>query len=179
MNTINLLGIYGAGNDAAFGGALRGLVGAVQADAKSMGYEKYVYVPRIMDYLEATTIIRLVKQWKDPTILLSHSCGCLTATMATNEDTMSPFPYVACIAPSMFCYPKPVAPNVARIDQFTSNTFDVFNLGARQLVTRMKSNSRTQVNVLKTGLPHLGAPASSLVHSTVIQQVRKAVGVSS
>lgn len=177
MKTINLLGIYGAGNDAAFGGALRGLRDDILADARAMGYEKYVYAPRIFDYLEATTIVRLVKQWKDDTVIIAHSCGCLTSTMATLEDTMSVFPYVANIAPSRFCYPKPVAQNVLRMDQFTSNSLDVFNLGGANLMGRLSINNKTQINVIKTGLPHLLAPNAKVVHVTCIAQVRKAVGL--
>lgn len=176
MKTVNILAVYGAGNDAAFGGALRGLVAAIKQDAEQAGYSKQIYVPRIVDYLELATILRLTKQWRDDTIVLAHSCGCYSGTLATLEDSMSVYPYVACIAPSMFCSPRPVASNVRRLDQFTSNVFDVFNLGGRQLVSAANSNGKTEINVIKTGLPHLTAPSSRVVHATVIGQVRRAVG---
>lgn len=177
MQTINLLGVYGAGNDTLFGGALRGAIAAVQADARKYDYASYVFVPRIMDYLEQTTVYRLVRQWRDPTIIVTHSCGGWTGTQATIEDSMSPFPYVAVIAPSIYCYPRPVMQNVRRIEQFTSNVFDFFNPGGRTLVSKSPINNKTEVLVTRTGLSHLTAPNSSLVHRALIRNVREAVGV--
>lgn len=177
MKTINLLGIYGAGNDALFGGALRGLIEAVKQDALQKGYSKNLYVPRIMDWEEQITVYRLVKQWKDDTVILCHSCGCFTGTQASIEDSMSYVPYIAAIAPSMFCSPRPVAPNVGVLEQFTSNYADFFNFGGRTLISKSSINNKTQLKVTWTGKPHLSAPSAPVVHTNVIAAVRAAVGV--
>jgi len=177
MQTINLLGVYGAGNDALFGAALRSLIAAIQADAKANGYEKYLYVPRIVDWTEQSTTIRLMQKWKDPTVVLCHSCGCQTGTMGSVEDSMSPVPFIACMAPSMYCKPVPVANNVGRIVQFSSWAIDGFNPFSRQLISLTGANNKTKLDVISTGYSHLLVPNAPIVHKTCIAEVRKAVGV--
>lgn len=151
--TINVLFVYGAGNDTLFGGGLRQMQSKVIAKFKDA-----VYSPRIIDYTEYETLVRLLQKWKDPTILVGHSCGCMSITRAAIELSMERIPYLMAIAPSIFCSVSPLAVNVGRATQVISNNLDVFNPGGRQLLKLNKSNNKTKLDVMKSGLPHIQAP---------------------
>lgn len=163
---INVQFVYGAGNDTAFGGGLRELQKAVK--------EKFgakVYCPRIIDYTEYNTLVRLLAKWKDPTILVGHSCGCLSITRAAVEVSMERVPYLLAIAPSIYCRVTPLPPNVQRATQATSNWFDFFNLGARMLLSRSPINNKTTLDAIATGMAHLRAPYSEAVRDRLLKEI--------
>lgn len=170
---VNVQFVYGAGNDTLFGAALRRLREVVLVSFPDRGQ---VYCPRILDYTEMQTLDRLVSQWKDPTILVGHSCGCLSITRTATVNSMKRIPLVLGIAPSMFCGPWPVPVNVERLVQATSWWGDFFNPGSRMLLKRAASNSRTIVGEIKTGLSHLSAPSSPEVEHVLLNAIHKATG---
>lgn len=163
---VNLLGVYGAGNDTAFGGGLREL----QKLAKQK-FGNRVYAPRIVDYTEYNTIIRLLKQWNDPTLLYLHSCGVMSGTAAAVENSMEKIPYICACAPSIYCSPRPLPPNVKRATQFTSNGWDLFNPGGRKLVTKSSINNVTVLDYVKTGSSHVKTPYSPLVQERWLAEI--------
>lgn len=170
---VNVQFVYGAGNDVAFGAALRNLREVVLA---SFPDRKQVYCPRILDWTEAETLNRLVAKWNDPTILVGHSCGCHTITRAASVNSMKPVPLLLAIAPSIYCAVWPIQRNVDRAIQGTSWWGDFFNPGARTLLNLAPSNSRTQLGVIKTGLSHLSAPSSPEVEHVLLNAIHKAIG---
>lgn len=169
--TINVLFVYGAGNDTIFGGGLRQMQSKVIAKFKDA-----IYSPRIIDYTEYATLVRLLQKWKDPTILVGHSCGCMSITRASVELSMERIPYLMAIAPSIFCPVSPLAVNVGRATQVTSNNFDIFNLGGRQLLSLNKSNNKTKLDVIKSGLPHIQAPYYVPAQDRLLLECLKALG---
>lgn len=167
---LNVQFVYGAGNDALFGGALDGLHQATKAE-----FGTKIWCPRIIDWTEYNTLVRLLTQWKDPTILIGHSCGVWSVTKAAAELSMEPIPYLMSIAPSMFCSPTPLPPNVLRATQVSSTPFDIFNLGGRQLVTRSAVNKKTQLDVIKSGKTHLFAPGHPDVKARLFAEIRAVI----
>lgn len=168
--TVNVQFVYGAGNDNLYGGGLRSLQSAVVTTFGSK-----VYSPRIIDYTEYQTLLRLLKQWKDPTILVGHSCGCMAITNAALELSMEPIPYLLGIAPSVYCRVAPLPPNVGRATQATSTAADFFNLGGRTLLSVSPINNKTKLDVIRTGLPHVQAPYSKAVRDRLLTEVRNAL----
>lgn len=168
--TINVQFVYGAGNDTAFGGGLRELQAAVKAK-----FGDAVYSPRIIDYTEYSTLLRLLKQWNDPTILVGHSCGCNSITHAALALSMERVPYLLAIAPSIFCPVAALPPNVGRATQATSNPFDFFNPFGRQLLQNSPINSKTKLDVISTGLGHVQAPYSAAVKARLLKEVEAAL----
>lgn len=168
--TINVLFVYGAGNDNLFGGALRGMQQEVRA-----AFGDDVYSPRIIDFSEYATLLRLLQKWNDPTILVGHSCGCMSITRAAVELSMERIPYLMAIAPSVYCEVAPLPPNVWRATQVTSNPADVFNPGARLLLSRSPINNTTQLDEMRANLPHIQAPASREARDRLIAEVRTAL----
>jgi hypothetical protein len=171
--TINVQLVYGAGNDTAFGGGLRFL-----QDAVKQAFGDAVYCPRIIDYTEYNTLVRLLQRWSDPTILVGHSCGCLSVTRAAVEVSMEKIPYLLAIAPSIYCRVSPLPPNVARATQATSNVFDFFNPGGRMLLSRSSVNNVTKLDSIGTGRTHLQAPYSVAVRDRLLQETRAAINLS-
>lgn len=171
MAQVNVQFVYGAGNDQMFGGGLREIQAAV---IKKFGAQ--VYSPRIVDYTEYDTLVRLIGKWKDPTILVGHSCGCMSAVNATIANSMIKFPYVMAIAPSIYCPMGYLAPNVARATQATSWWGDFFNPFGRQLLQRSAVNNKSVVDVIATGASHLNAPYSPLVRDRVIAEIQRVLG---
>lgn len=167
---INLQFVYGAGPDNLFGGGLRWLQSGAVAE-----FGAKIYSPRVIDWTEYDTLRRLLAKWKDPTILVNHSCGNWSGTKAAVELSMEPIPYMMCIAPSMFCSPSPLPPNVRRATQVTSNYLDPFNLGARQLVRKSPVNNKTVLDTLWTGKPHVTAPYSEAVRDRLFDEIRLAL----
>lgn len=168
--TINVQFVYGAGNDTLFGGGVRWLQSAVK--------EKYgdaVYSPRILDYTEYDTLVRLLQKWKDPTILVGHSCGCNSITNAALANSMEKVPYLLAIAPSIYCPVARLTPNVVKATQATSNAFDFFNPGGRTLLSLTPTNNKTKLDVIRTGLSHLNAPYSPLVMNRLLVEVGSAL----
>ncbi len=169
--TINVLFVYGAGNDDMFGGALRDM----QADVKAE-FGDAIFSPRIIDHTEYVTLVRLLRQWNDPTILIGHSCGCRSITQAALELSMEPIPFLMAIAPSRFCPVAPLPPNVKCATQVTSNPLDVFNLGGAMLLSRSPINNVTDLTApIVSGLPHLMAPASLEAKKHLKEQVSLAL----
>ena len=169
--TVNVQFVYGAGNDTMFGGGLRELQAEV---VKAFGNK--VYSPRIVDYTEYDTLVRLLSKWKDPTILVGHSCGCMSVTKATVSLSMTPFPYIMAIAPSIYCPVAALSPNVARATQASSWWGDFFNPFSRQLLSRSAINNKTVIDVISTGASHLNAPYSPLVKTRLLAEVKRALG---
>lgn len=168
--TVNVQFVYGAGNDNWYGAALRNL----QANTKTK-FGDSVYSPRILDWTEMATLDRLVGKWNDPTILVGHSCGCLPVTRTAVVNSMKRIPFIMAIAPSMYCSPQAVTPNVSALCQASSWWGDFFNPGARQLVSRTSNNERTAVSVFTTGLSHLNAPSSPVVKSRLWTEIELAL----
>jgi hypothetical protein len=169
--SVNVQFVYGAGNDQIFGAALRALRETV---LRSFPDREQVYCPRILDYTEMQTLSRLVGQWKDPTILVGHSCGCMSITRAAVENSMKRIPLLLAIAPSIYCPVVPLTVNVAKAVQATSWFGDFFNPFGRMLLSRVESNSRTAVESINTGLSHLSAPAAPEVESVLLSSIRAA-----
>lgn len=168
--TINVQFVYGAGNDTAFGGGLRALQAAVKEK-----FGNAVYSPRIIDYTEYQTLLRLLRAWKDPTIMVGHSCGCNPITAAAVELSMEPIPYIMAIAPSIYCSPWNLPPNVKRATQATSWAGDFFNPFGRQLLNKSPINTVTKLDVIKTGMGHVQAPYSPLVKARLLSEVELAL----
>lgn len=168
--TINVQFVYGAGNDNLFGGGLRDLQAAVKAK-----FGNAVYSPRIIDYTEYETLLRLLRQWNDPTILVGHSCGCNAVTYAALALSMERIPYLLAIAPSIYCPVAALPPNVGRATQATSNPFDFFNPFARTLLYRSPVNNKTKLDVITTGMGHVQAPYSPAVKARLFKEVELAL----
>lgn len=168
--TINVQFVYGAGDDSLFGGGLRDLQSAVKAKFGSA-----VYSPRIIDYTEYETLLRLLRQWNDPTILVGHSCGCNAVTHAALALSMERIPYLLAIAPSIYCPVAALPPNVGRATQATSNPFDFFNPFGRTLLYLSPVNNKTKLDVITTGYGHVQAPYSSAVKSRLLKEVELAL----
>lgn len=171
--TVNLLGIYGAGPDEGpfgFGGWLKQLIDEMKAEFKDA-----IYVPRLIDYTEYATLKRLLAKWKDPTILVTHSCGSNAATHAAVELSMEPIPYMLCIAPSMFCPSAPLPPNVRRATQATSWLGDPFNLGGRQLIKASGVNNKTKIDTIFTGRGHVPAPGAPELRPRLRAEIKLAL----
>lgn len=168
--TINVLFVYGAGNDTLFGGGLR----AMQALAIGKFKDK-IYSPRIIDWTEYATLVRLLQKWQDPTILVGHSCGCLSITRAALELSMERIPYLMAIAPSIYCEVSPLAVNVGRATQVTSNLFDMFNPGGRKLIHLTESNNKTKLDFMKSGLPHIQAPYYVPAQMRLLKEIEMAL----
>lgn len=168
--SLNVLFVYGAGPDEGpfgYGAALRSL-----RDAVVQNFGAQVYVPRIIDYTEYATLTRLLRKWDDPTILVGHSCGCGSITRAAVELSMEKIPYLMAIAPSIYCEVSPLPPNVMRASQVTSNPADIFNPGARMLLSRSPINNKTAVDEIRSGMMHIQAPASPLARDRLIAEVQ-------
>jgi len=168
--TINIQFVYGAGNDTAFGGGLRFLQDAVKTKFKDK-----VYSPRIIDWTEYETLLRLLRKWNDPTILVGHSCGCNPITHAAVALSMERIPYLLAIAPSIFCPVAQLPPNVGNATQATSWWGDFFNPGGRMLLRANSINNKTKINEIYTGASHLNAPYSKLVLDKLLSEVEKVV----
>ncbi len=168
--TINVQFVYGAGNDTAFGGGLRDLQAAVKAK-----FGNAVYSPRIIDYTEYETLVRLLRQWNDPTILVGHSCGCNSITHAALALSMERIPYLLAIAPSIFCPVAALPPNVGKATQATSNAFDMFNPFGRTLLKKSGINNKTKLDVINTGMGHVAAPYSATVKARLLKEVEQAL----
>lgn len=168
--TINVQFVYGAGNDNLFGGGLRDLQAAVKAK-----FGNAVYSPRIIDYTEYETLLRLLRQWNDPTVLVGHSCGCNAVTHAALALSMERIPYLLAIAPSIYCPVAALPPNVSRATQATSNAFDFFNPFGRTLLYKSPVNNKTSLDVISTGLPHLSAPYSAAVKARLLKEIDMAL----
>lgn len=168
--TINVQFVYGAGNDTMFGGGLRDLQAAVKAK-----FGNKVYSPRIVDYTEYETLLRLLRQWNDPTILVGHSCGCMSITAAALALSMERIPYLLAIAPSIYCRVSPLPPNVARATQATSNALDFFNPFGRTLLSKSPINNKTVLDVISTGMPHVTAPYYAGVKKRLLEEVDRAL----
>lgn len=168
--TINVQFVYGAGNDNLFGGGLRDLQAAVKSK-----FGNKVYSPRIVDYTEYETLLRLLRQWNDPTILVGHSCGCMSVTAAALALSMERIPYLLAIAPSIYCPVQALPPNVGRATQATSNAFDFFNPFGRTLLRRSPINNKTALDVISTGMPHVTAPYYAGVKKRLLEEVDRAL----
>jgi hypothetical protein len=168
--TINVQFVYGAGNDTMFGGGLRYLQNTVIGT-----FGGKVYSPRILDYTEYETLLRLLRRWNDPTILVGHSCGCHAIAHAAVAVSMERVPYLLAIAPSIYCPVAPLPPNVGRATQATSNAFDIFNPGGRTLLKASSVNNKTKIDTIWTGKPHLTAPYSVAVRDRLLTEVRNAL----
>jgi hypothetical protein len=168
--TVNVQFVYGAGNDTMFGGGLRWLQTAVKKE-----FGDKVYSPRILDYTEYETLYRLLQKWKDDTILIGHSCGNNPITAAAVKFSMERIPYLLCIAPSIYCPVSALPPNVGRATQATSNAFDFFNPGGRQLLRPSGVNNKTKIDVIATGASHLNAPYSAAVRDRLLKEIRLAL----
>lgn len=168
--TVNVQFVYGAGNDTLFGGGLRWL-----QDEVNRTFGDKVYSPRIVDYTEYETLLRLLRKWNDPTILVGHSCGCNAVTHAAVVLSMERIPYLLAIAPSIYCPVAPLPPNVARATQATSNAFDFFNPGGRTLLSVSPINRKTKLDTIWTGKTHLNAPYAVPVRDRLLTEVRNAL----
>lgn len=167
---LNVQFVYGAGNDDLFGGALAQLHSEVKATFRDM-----IWCPRIIDHTEYNTLVRLLNQWKDPTILVGHSCGVRSITAAAAELSMEPIPYLLAIAPSIYCSPVPLPPNVLRATQATSWVGDFFNPLGRTIVRASPVNNKTKVDVISTGKGHLFAPGDKQVQNRLMQEISQAL----
>lgn len=168
--TINVQFVYGAGNDTLFGGGLRELQNSVKSR-----FGPKVYSPRIIDYTEYETLVRLLQKWNDPTILVGHSCGCNSITHAALALSMERIPYLLAIAPSIFCPVATLPPNVGRATQATSWAGDWFNPFGRTLLRASGINNKTKIDVIATGSSHLNAPFSLAVKARLLKEVELAL----
>lgn len=173
--TINVQFVYGAGSDALFGGGLRQLQADVAANFKTTGPRADVYMPRILDYTEFDTLDRLMAKWNDPTILVGHSCGCMSITAAARKNSMKRVPFLMAIAPSIYCPVSVIVNNVKRATQATSWWGDFFNPGARLLLSTSGANNVTKLDVIKTGMGHVQAPYSPAVSARLLSEVKLAL----
>lgn len=162
--SINVLMVHGAGPNNWFGGYLEAMRNAV---LKKFPDPKQVWVPRAIDWTEYNTLVRLLAQWKDDTILVGLSCGCTSVTLAIAEHSMEKIPYAMLCSPSMFCGVTPLPPNVRRATQVTSNRLDGWNLGARMLVSISAVNKTTALDQFFTGMAHIASPG----HPTVVKRL--------
>jgi hypothetical protein len=167
---INVLFVYGAGDDSLLGRPLREMQELVKTE-----FGEAVYSPRVIDYTEYNTLVRLLRQWNDPTILVGHSCGCMSITRAVVELSMEAIPYLMAIAPSVYCRVSPLPPNVGRATQVTSNALDFFNPGARMLLGRSPVNQTTVIDEVRSGLAHVLAPRSIEARQRLVAEVRLAL----
>lgn len=168
---VNVVFVYGAGNDDRYGEAMRWL----QDQIKDYFGDK-IYSPRIIDHREVDALVEALLAWSDPTILVGHSCGGETVTQAPNRVSTEAIPYVMVIAPSVFCDPDPVGANVARITQASSNEGDLFNPRQRMLVSANPGNTVTLVDEIQTNADHLDSPRSPAVRDRLIEEIERALG---
>lgn len=168
---INVQFVYGAGPDNLLGSGLRELRDEV---IKKFGGK--VYVPRIIDYTEYETLLRLLRKWQDPTILVGHSCGCMSISQASMAISMERVPYLMAIAPSIYCPVAAISANVRRASQMTSWWGDFFNPGGRQLLKLNGANHATVLDVVYTGYGHVPAPFAPVVGKRLLAEVDFALG---
>lgn len=168
---INVQFVYGAGPDNLFGSGLRELRDEV---VKKFGAK--VYVPRIIDYTEYETLLRLLRKWQDPTILVGHSCGCMSITQAALAISMERVPYLMAIAPSIYCPVAALPNNVRRATQMTSWWGDFFNPGGRNLLYKTGANTTTVLDFIYTGYGHVPAPFAPVVGKRLLAEVDLVLG---
>ena len=168
---INVQFVYGAGPDNLFGSGLRELRDEV---IKKFGAK--VYVPRIIDYTEYETLLRLLRKWQDPTVLVGHSCGCMSITSAAVAISMERVPYLMAIAPSIYCSVAALPSNVRRATQMSSWWGDFFNPGARQLLSLNGANKTTVLDCITTGYGHVPAPYAPVVGKRLLAEIDLALG---
>jgi alpha-beta hydrolase superfamily lysophospholipase len=173
--TINVQFVYGAGSDALFGGGLRQLQADVAAKFKTTNPRPDVYLPRILDYTELETLDRLVAKWNNPTILVGHSCGCMSITRTALKNSMKRIPFLMAIAPSIYCPVVSIANNVKRATQATSWWGDFFNPGGRVLLSKTAANNVTKLDVINTGMGHVQAPYSPAVSARLLNEISLAL----
>lgn len=166
--SLNVLMVHGAGPNAWFGGYLESMRNAV---LERFSDPKRVWVPRAIDYTEYNTLVRLLGQWKDPTILVGLSCGNKAITRAAAEHSMEKIPYLMACSPSMGCPMTPLPPNVLRATQVTSNRLDGWNLGGRMLLKLNSVNDKTHLDSFFTGYSHVASPG----HPEVIKMLLKEI----
>lgn len=164
--TVNVLFVHGAGPNAWFGGALEGLRAAVVGK-----FGAKVYVPRAIDYTEYNTLVRLLNQWNDPTVLVGLSCGNKSITRAAAELSMEKIPYLMACSPSMYCGMTPLPPNVQRATQVTSWWGDIFNPGSRMLLKKSSVNGKTELDRIDTGYGHTASPGSPVVVKRLLDEI--------
>jgi hypothetical protein len=167
MTQINLQFVYGAGNDDWYGGGLREL--RYYMNKKFNGQ---INSPDIVDYTEYAKLKARVASWKDPTILVGHSCGDNPITYLPNELTSKKFPFIFGIAPSIYCPVSALGSNVQRACQATSWWGDIFNPGGRTL---MSWKSGRKMDVIATGLGHVAAPYSPAVRVRLENEIQLAL----
>jgi len=163
---VNVVFVYGAGNDERYGEAMRDL-----RDACIKHFGNKIYSPRIIDHRELDTLVEALLAWSDPTVLVGHSCAGETVTQAANRASSEAIPYIMVIAPSVYCDPDPVGANVLRITQASSDNNDPFNPREKTLIAVNTGNDVTVLDVLETGMSHLEAPASELVIERLILEI--------
>lgn len=167
---VNVVFVYGAGNDDKYGGGLRYL-----QDECVNRFGNRIYSPRIIDHRELDTLIEALLAWSDPTLLIGHSCGGETVTEAVGAVSSEEIPYIMVIAPSIYCMPDPVSGNVERITQATSERGDFYNPRAEILISLTDGNNKTQLDEIYTGMSHLDAPYSDLVRDRLFAEIERAL----
>ena len=173
--TVNVQFVYGAGNDTMFGGGLRWLQSEVAKNFTTSGSNAQVYMPRILDYTEMATLDRLVSQWKDPTILIGHSCGCMSITAAAIKNSMKKIPFLMACAPSIYCPVSQIANNVQRAHQETSWWGDFFNPGGRTLLSLTSANNKSKLTAVYTNLSHINTPYYQPGRDRLISEIKLAL----
>lgn len=167
---INVQFVYGAGLDGGkLGEGLRSLREKVIDEFKTD-----VFVPRIIDYLEYDTLKRLVGKWKDPTILIGHSCGVQAITMVAVDYSMKPIPYMMGIATSMYCRPKRLPPNVLRATEIMAFP-NCFNPSKKQLILRSAVNEKTAIDVVQSHVGHVESSGAQVTHDTALHEIKVAI----
>lgn len=159
MKQINVIFVYGAGPDTGplgTGGGLRQM-----RDEIILAFKDKVYCPRILDWTEYATLVRLMRQYKDDCLLVGHSCGVYAITRAAVELSMEKIPYLMGIAPSYLCPVgglPPISPNVLRATQVTSWYGDPYNFGGRMLMKVSSINKTTKLDSMYANIIHINAP---------------------
>ena len=169
---VNVVFVYGAGDDDRWGGGLRYL----QDQMKDYFGDK-IYSPDVLDHRDLDQLKHELEEWSDPTILIGHSCGGQTVTQAATALSTEVIPYLMVIAPSIFCSPDSVYANVERITQASSAPGDRYNPDNATLISLAPGNTRTVLDVIQTRLPHVEAPYSLQVRDRLIEEIERALGV--
>jgi hypothetical protein len=167
---LNVQFVYGAGPDALFGKSNDWLRAEVM-----FAFGDKVHCPNIIDYTEYDELLRRMRSWNDPTVLVAHSCGNNSITHASVAVSKMRVPYMMVIAPSWFCPVSPLGPNVERATQVTSNAFDPFNLGALYLLSRKNGNTKTKLDGIRAGKLHVFTPGARQVRDRLVTEIGRAL----
>jgi hypothetical protein len=119
--------------------------------------------------------VRLLGDWKDPTILVGLSCGDKAVTRAAAEHSMEKIPYMMLCSPSRFCPMTQLPPNVLRATQVTARALDLWNPGAFMLTKLSPVNNKTELDEMATGWSHTATPGHPDVIERLLSEIQRAL----